>query len=352
VWHGIGNELGIRFLSVVLALSHRSLGMLSWDMGQDSAVLLPAQMLRAAHQASAKQRIKSAEDHLQFPPIASPSKTMAANRSSNMSSTASPSHRRATSMSPMGKRAQVEVKSPVSKPGAMSLAEIAKVGPSTLDELKFTVVSAPSKSVSVGRPLGGDSEEAKERELIKLSAAGPQEQYMSVEQKELVADVRTEVLMFKPEKSVLLNKLHDLVELLVVDVRDRESTIDRLKGQLKQQQESAATAKQIAEDEIQKKEQTISARDKDLMQADLKRLELEETIKGLEERLNTAAGMGMTPDEAARTMMQLTKAKASIEAMKKQIAALEDKVVGMEKIKRQEEMVYLLKSPPKKAPDH
>ena len=324
--------------------SHPSLDMLSWDMGQDSAVLLPAQMLRAAHQASAKQRIKSAEDHLQFPPIASPSiaspsKTMAANRSSNMSSTASPSHRRASSMSPMGKRAQVEVKSPVSKPGAMSLAEIAKVGPSTLDELKFTAVSAPSKSVSVGRPQGGDSEEAKERELIKLSAAGPQEQYMSVEQKELVADVRTEVLMFKPEKAVLLNKLHDLLESLVVDVRDRESTIDRLKGQLKQHQESAATAKQIAEDEIQKKEQIIAARDKDLMQADLKRLELEETIKGLEERLNTAAGMGMTPDEAARTMMQLTKAKASIEAMKKQIAALEDKVVGMEKIKRQEEMV-------------
>ena len=193
-----------------------------------------------------------------------------------------------------------------------------------------------------------DSEEAKERELIKLSAAGPQEQYMSVEQKELVADVRTEVLMFKPEKAVLLNKLHDLLESLVVDVRDRESTIDRLKGQLKQHQESAATAKQIAEDEIQKKEQIIAARDKDLMQADLKRLELEETIKGLEERLNTAAGMGMTPDEAARTMMQLTKAKASIEAMKKQIAALEDKVVGMEKIKRQEEMVYLLKSPPKR----
>ena len=54
----------------------------------------------------------------------------------------------------------------------------------------------------------------------------------------------------------------------------------------------------------------------------------------------------MTPDEAARTMMQLTKAKASIETMKKQIAALEDKVVGMEKIKCQEEMVYHLNSPP------
>ena len=45
----------------------------------------------------------------------------------------------------------------------------------------------------------------------------------------------------------------------------------------------------------------------------------------------------MTADEAARTMLQLTKAKASIEALKKQISGLEDKVVVMEKQKRAEE---------------
>lgn len=220
----------------------------------------------------------------------------------------------------------------------MSLAEIAKVGPSTLEELKFSDFSAPSRSASLAQPLGGDSEAALEKELQQASAPGPQETHMTQDEQQLAADVRAEVLMFKPDKVLLLNRLHDLVEMLAVDVHTRDSTIETLGVRIRDIEERAEAARQHAAEEIHKKEEIIAAKDKELMQGALKRSELEETIKALEERLNTAAGMGMTPDEAARTMIQLTKAKASIEAMKKQISGLEDKVVAMEKQKRQEEI--------------
>jgi chromosome segregation ATPase len=220
----------------------------------------------------------------------------------------------------------------------MSLAEIAKVGPSTLEVLKFAEASGPRKSVSLGQPQGDDVEAALEKELQQCSAPGPQEKHMSEAQQLLVSNVRTEVLMFKPNKVLLVNQLHDLVESLILDVRARESTIDIANAKIRDTEERAAAEKQHAEQEILKKEALIAAKDKELMQGQLKRSELEETIKGLEERLTTAAGIGMTAEDAARTMMQLTKAKASIEAMKKQIAELEDKVVTMERQKRQEEM--------------
>ena len=150
---------------------------------------------------------------------------------------------------------------------------------------------------------------------------------MSEEQQQFAADARTEVLMFKPNKLLLINKLHDLIELLVVDVRKRDSTIRSVTAKITENEQSAAAAKQHADEAITEKEEIIAAKNKELMQGELQRSELQETVKGLEERLNTAAGMGITADEAARTMLQLTKAKASIEAMKKQISGLEDKVL-------------------------
>ena len=222
--------------------------------------------------------------------------------------------------------------------GAMSLAEIAKVGPSTLEALKFAEVSGPRKSVSMGQPQGGDAEAALEKELQQCAAPGPQEKHLSEQQQQLVASVRTEVLMFKPNKVKLLNHLHDLMESLVLDVRGRESIIDAANAKVKDTEQRAAVEKQHAEEEIQKKEHMIATKEKELMQGQLKCAELEGTIKGLEERLSTAAGIGMTAEDAARTVMQLTKAKASIDAMRKQISELEDQVVAMEKQKRQEEM--------------
>lgn len=284
-------------------------------------LLISHDRLHAAHQARSAAELNSS-DHFVLPSIVSTARTMPANR--RVASMASP-HRHAGSLSPTSIRRAATVASP-SKLGAMSLAEIAKVGPSTLEALKFTDVSGPRKGVSIGQPQGGDSEAALEKELEKLSQPGPQEKQMSDEQRQLVADVRTEVLMFKPNKVVLLNKLHDLVELLVVDVSKRESTIGSLNKKLADKEDIFATAKQHADEEIHKRDIIISDKHKQIMQGELQRNELLETIKGLKERLNTAAGIGMTAEEAARTMMQLTKAKASIEAMKKQIGALEDKV--------------------------
>ena len=308
-------------------------------------LLLSQDRLHAAHATRSAAELNTS-DHFVLPAIASAAQSLPAHRrgggvtvaaSPSRRAAASPS-RRAASMSPTrGARAPPGFSSPI-KAGAMSLAEIAKVGPSTLEELKFSDFSAPSRSASLAQPLGGDSEAALEKELQQASAPGPQETHMTQDEQQLAADVRAEVLMFKPDKVLLLNRLHDLVEMLAVDVHTRDSTIETLGVRIRDIEERAEAARQHAAEEIHKKEEIIAAKDKELMQGALKRSELEETIKALEERLNTAAGMGMTPDEAARTMIQLTKAKASIEAMKKQISGLEDKVVAMEKQKRQEEI--------------
>jgi len=276
-------------------------------------LLLTQDRLHAAHAA---RSATDTSDHFVLPSIISTAKSMPANRRGKDSESPKRGrHKKATTMAPS-----------LSAPGAMSLAEIANVGPSTLDALKFSEVSAPRKAISIGQPQGSDSEALLQKELTIAAAPGPQEQHMSEKQQNFVADVRTEVLMFKPNKLLLLNRLHDLVELLVLDVRKRDSTIDGIRAKVKENEESAAAAKQHANEEIHMKEEIIAAKNKELMQGELQRSELQEIVKGLEERLNTAAGMGITADEAARTMLQLTKAKASIEAMKKQISGLEDKV--------------------------
>ena len=275
-------------------------------------LLLTQDRLHAAHAARSATDMTTSDDFV-LPSIILPAKSMPANRRGKYSE--SRRHKKATTMAPS-----------LSAPGAMSLAEIANVGPSTLDALKFSEVSAPRKAISIGQPQGGDSEALLQKELTIAAAPGPQEQHMSEEQQNFVADVRTEVLMFKPNKLLLLNRLHDIFELLVLDVRKRDSTIDVIRSKVKENEESAAAAKQHANEEIHMKEEIIAAKNKELMQGELQRSELQEIVKGLEERLNTAAGMGITADEAARTMLQLTKAKASIEAMKKQISGLEDKV--------------------------
>ena len=117
---------------------------------------------------------------------------------------------------------------------------------------------------------------------------------MTQDEQQLAADVRAEVLMFKPDKVLLLNLLHDLLEMLAVDVHTRDGTIETLGARIRDIEERAEAARQRAAEEIYKKEEIIAAKDKELMQGALKRSELEETIKALEERLNTAAGMDMT----------------------------------------------------------
>ncbi len=312
-------------------------------------LLLSQDRLHAAHSSrSLTERPRSSSvnehssDHFALPAIASAAQSMPAHRRGSVAATASPSRSGAASMSP-SRRVGVAatVSSPVnlsSKVGGMSLAEIAKVGPSPLEELKFSDFSAPSRGTSLAHPLGGDSEAVLEKVLQQASEPGPHETHMTEEEQQLAADVRAEVLMFKPDKLLLLNRLHDLVEMLALDVHKRDGAIDVLGGRIRDIEERAEAARQHAAEEMHKLEEIIAGKDKELMQGALKRSELEEIIKALEERLNTAAGMGMTPDEAARTMMQLTKAKASNEAMKKQISELENKVVAMEKQKRQEEM--------------
>jgi chromosome segregation ATPase len=304
-------------------------------------LLMSHDRLHAAHVARAAAELDNS-DHFVLPSIVSPSpagRSRPAHRRAN-NSFSSTYHGASLSPTRVGGRTSTVGASPIrgSLVGAMTLTEIAKVGPSTLDAHKFCDVSAPCKGVSMGQPQGQDQEAIIQQELEQAAVPGPQEKHMSERQQELAANVRTEVLMFKPNKVLQLHHLHDLLELLVLDVLKHESTIDTLKTQMRENADKAGIAQQHAAEELHKKEELIAAKDRELMQAELKRHELEETTKHLEEQLNTAAGIGMTAQEAARTMTQLTKAKASIEAMKKQISALEDKVVNMEKQKRQEEM--------------
>ena len=301
-------------------------------------MLMPPDRLHVAHMARTASELNASDHFASLPALVSPARSLPAHRRPAAAGSLSPTRQ-------TGKRGGRITGSPMRATGgsydrlagAMTFAEIAKVGPTSVEALKFSEASAPRKSKCMGTPLGGDQEALLQEELEQLAKPGPQEAHMSEEQQSLVAGVRTEVLMFKPNKALLLNNLHDLVELLVTDIVQREKAGETLRTTIKDLEQRAAAAQQHAEEEMHKKEELIADKDKQLMQDELKRSEMEEQIKALEERLNTAAGIGMTADEAARTMLQLTKAKASIEALKKQISGLEDKVVVMEKQKRAEE---------------
>ena len=188
-------------------------------------LLMSHDRLHAAHAARSAAEL-SPSDHFVLPSIVSPARSMPAHRRASSLASPAQSYPRSGSISPTRSVRGTIGGSPgrapaVSQAGAMSLAEIAKVGPSTLEVLKFAEASGPRKGVSLGQPQGDDAEAALEKELQQCSAPGPQEKHMSEAQQQLVSNVRTEVLMFKPNKVLLINQLHDFVESLILDVRAR-----------------------------------------------------------------------------------------------------------------------------------
>ncbi|EKX44514.1 hypothetical protein GUITHDRAFT_139747 [Guillardia theta CCMP2712] len=181
-----------------------------------------------------------------------------------------------------------------------------------LESLRYSIFSEPSKSATEMVPDCIQIFEDEEKKLYAAAAPGSLEKDLDEDKKTLMKKIREELLLFNPEKTVVLEGLRELAENFRTELIMKEREIQTM----------------VEEAQRLESERKVEVN-----------AEQQEQIKGLEVTVKTASSIGKTPEEAAATVIQLTKSRASLEAAKKHITELEEKVVELQNQKKQEEQM-------------
>jgi len=210
-------------------------------------------------------------------------------------------------------------------------------GPGVLEELNFCHVSGPSKASSVGEPLTLGAEAAEAAELSRAARPGRLEDELSDEPRELTTKLRRTLLLYKPDKKLCLTLVRDLIEVLQEDLNHKSDLHEELRAKTQKEAEEAAEAMAHVAAQRDTLEAKADSQQRELLQAAMDKSELEHQVKALEEELTTANSIGMTAAEAAQTVTQLKKARATVESLKQQMQAMSDKVLKAEQEQRAQE---------------
>ncbi|KAJ1488735.1 hypothetical protein T484DRAFT_1782260 [Baffinella frigidus] len=248
-------------------------------------------------------------------------------------------------------------------------------GPDVLDELHFCCVSGPSKATVVGEPLNQGAEAAALAELARAAKPGPLEDELHESQRELIKNMRGNIMLYKPDKKAVLLQLRELIETLQMEANEKDDVFEELRARTEKAGEEAAVAMRhlVADREavekalsrakvdgfvpytqhvnlrivlvfeelragaekaeeaavamhhlVDDRETTVENQKRELLEAESDAGELRHQVEALEEQLKKSSSIGMTAQEpavteAALTVIQLEKARASIESLKGQM---------------------------------
>mmetsp|Transcript_66970 Transcript_66970/g.159781 ORF Transcript_66970/g.159781 Transcript_66970/m.159781 type:complete len:466 (+) Transcript_66970:125-1522(+) len=210
-------------------------------------------------------------------------------------------------------------------------------GPDVLDELHFCCVSGPSKATVVGEPLNQGAEAAALAELARAAKPGPLEDELHESQRELIKNMRGNIMLYKPDKKAVLLQLRELIETLQMEANEKDDVFEELRARTEKAGEEAAVAMRHLVADREAVEKTVENQKRELLEAESDAGELRHQVEALEEQLKKSSSIGMTAQEAAITVIQLEKARASIESLKGQMNAMHDKVLQAEQEQRQQE---------------
>jgi hypothetical protein len=100
--------------------------------------------------------------------------------------------------------------------------------PSSMDSIRYCSFARSQKTARYGSLPPDDAEEQRQREIDEAAEPGPQESRLTDEEKALLADLRAELLLFAPDRAVVLEGIRNIVELQLVTLSAQETATSDL----------------------------------------------------------------------------------------------------------------------------
>jgi len=178
-----------------------------------------------------------------------------------------------------------------------------------LESLRYSIFSEPSKSATEMVPDCIQIFEDEEKKLYAAAAPGSLEKDLDEDKKTLMKKIREELLLFNPEKTVVLEGLRELAENFRTELIMKEREIQTMVEEAQRLESERKVEVSFFRSELDARGQEIKALEAEKMNLIAVNAEQQEQIKGLEVTVKTASSIGKTPEEAAATVIQLTKSR-------------------------------------------
>lgn len=100
--------------------------------------------------------------------------------------------------------------------------------PSSMELIRYCTRAGSQKSARYGSLPPDDAEEERQREIDEAAEPGPHETRLNAEERALLSDLRAELLLFAPDRAVVLDGVRKLVELQRIALTAQENATSEL----------------------------------------------------------------------------------------------------------------------------
>eukprot|EP00282_Hemiselmis_andersenii_P008011 CAMPEP_0114130986 /NCGR_PEP_ID=MMETSP0043_2-20121206/12309_1 /TAXON_ID=464988 /ORGANISM="Hemiselmis andersenii, Strain CCMP644" /LENGTH=429 /DNA_ID=CAMNT_0001224381 /DNA_START=227 /DNA_END=1513 /DNA_ORIENTATION=+ len=214
-----------------------------------------------------------------------------------------------------------------------------------LDSIRYCGLVRAEHASSLGDPESTGLLEERKQRVQQAAKPAQSEDAMGEAEREIATLMRSQLTAVRVDPTEVLRTLSRLIDYFLVEIQTKDDAHAGASAEYEQRLEDAASEIARLKGELADLEAARQEVERRVLEEQGEKQTLKETIKEMEGVMKDQAeamanAEGISAEDLARLKVQLSKARASAEASRKQAEEMQEKMLAAERAKRQEEATF------------